>query len=82
MKDGELDGAADVEMTRALLCGGLEHLLWPVLHGEQAIDIDRVADRFTDQLLHGLQGTGERDSIEARLESLITSPAPARRRRS
>ena len=81
--DGELDGPVDVETTRALLYGGLEHLLWPVLHGEAAIDVDRVADHYIDQLLHGLQGLRERDTMDARLsrlETLIVASAPVRRR--
>lgn len=81
--DGELPGPIDAEMTRSLLYGGLEHLLWPVLHGEQAIDVDRVADSFTDQLMQGLRGAGKRDSIDsrlARLEALAARPATPRRR--
>jgi AcrR family transcriptional regulator len=83
VEDGELSGPVDVETTRSILYGGLEHLLWPVLHGEHAIDVDQVADHYTDRLLHGLLGARAQDGIEARLarlEGLVGRLAPSRRR--
>lgn len=86
--DGELPRPVDAEMVRSLLYGGLEHLLWPVLHGRQAVDVETVAERFTDMLLQGLLQTQQHDSVEsrlARLESLLAAPAarrPARKTRA
>ncbi len=72
-----------------MIYGGLEHLMWPVLYGNRQIDIERVADSFTDQVLQGL-GLAQpaRADIEARLarlERLVhagTGPARAGRRKS
>jgi len=83
IKDGELKGDLDVEMVRSILYGGLEHLLWPVLYGKHQVDVDEVADRYTDLMLHGLQGARERDNVDARLarlEALVARSAPAPRR--
>ena len=83
VEDGELQGDVDVEMVRAILYGGLEHLLWPVLYGTHQVDVDEVADRYTDTVLHGLQGARQRDSVDARLarlESLVARSAPTARR--
>lgn len=84
VRDGELSSAVDVEMIRSMLYGGLEHLMWPVLYGKQRINVDLVADRYTDLVLHGLQpapapGQGSHEARLARLEALVAT-APARRR--
>ncbi|UUZ62746.1 hypothetical protein LP417_22995 [Polaromonas sp. P1-6] len=58
----------EFEMVRSMLYGGLEHMMWPVLYGGRSINVDTLADRFTDGLLHGLQSSsGPADGIEARL---------------
>jgi AcrR family transcriptional regulator len=84
VRDGELPAAADLEMLRSMLYGGLEHLMWPVLHGRHRIDVDAVADRYTDLMLKGLQPARERgaDDVEARLARLeaLVGATPARRK--
>ncbi len=73
--DGELDAGIDIEMTRSILYGGLEHMLWPVLYGKQPVDVDELTDRYTELMLHGLQGA------RMRLEALAAATAPASRRK-
>ena len=69
VRDGELAGGTDAEMLRSMLYGGLEHLMWPVLHGRQRVDVDDVAERYTDRLLHGV-------CRRRRPTSLAILPAP------
>lgn len=64
---------------------GLEHLMWPVLFGKRRVDVELIADRYTDLMLDGLQArdTRTRSSVEsrlARLEALIAPPPPVQRR--
>lgn len=82
--DGELASEVEFEMVRAMLYGGLEHMMWPVLFSGRRVNVDAVADSFTDALLNGLHGEqpGSRssDSIDARLariESLLQAERPA-----
>jgi hypothetical protein len=84
VKDGELSADVDVEMVRSMLYGGLEHLMWPVLHGKHRVDVDAVADRYTELMLQGLQPVrapepNNHESRLARLEALAAA-APARHR--
>ena len=81
--EGELDAGVDIEMTRSMLYGGLEHMLWPVLHGKHAVDVDELADRYAELMLHGLQGVRRKTSVDerlARLEALMVEAIPAGRR--
>jgi AcrR family transcriptional regulator len=85
VKDGELAPGVDVEMVRSMLYGGLEHLMWPALRGKHRVDVDAVADRYTELMLQGLQparsrGQGDLESRLARLEALVAAAAPPRRR--
>lgn len=86
VEDGELTTTVDAEMLRSMLYGGLEHLMWPVLYGKHRVDVELVADRYTDLMLQGLQPTRECEHNGhewrlARLEALVVAPpAPARRR--
>jgi len=84
--DGEAPKDVDFEMLRSMVYGGLEHMMWPVLYGNRRVDVEQVADRFTDQVLHGLQGPkAPPSSLEARLarlERLVATPAAASRKRS
>jgi len=70
VRDGELGADVDAEAARAMLYGGLEHLMWPVLFGSQRVDVDAVADRYTDLMLHGLQAAHAPSGVEARLARL------------
>lgn len=83
VRDGELSADVDIEVSRAMLYGGLEHLMWPVLFSNQRVNVDAVADRYTDLMLHGLQAARASDGVEARLarlEALIASKAPGRKK--
>lgn len=74
VRDGELAAGADVDAARAMLYGGLEHLMWPVLFGNQRINVDAVVERYTSLMLHGLQATPATGGVEerlARLEALL-----------
>ena len=84
VRDGELAGGTDAEMLRSMLYGGLEHLMWPVLHGRQRVDVDDVAERYTDRLLHGVlpstppdiardtsRTAGDHEARLLRLEALV-----------
>jgi AcrR family transcriptional regulator len=84
VKDGELSAVVDVEMVRSMLYGGLEHLMWPALHGKHRIDVDLVADRYTDLMLSGLQPVRKAEQSDhearlARLEALLDAVPPKRR---
>jgi len=85
VRDGELAAGVDVEMVRSMLYGGLEHLMWPALRGKR-VDVDAVADRYTELMLQGLQlamrsnARGDHEARLARLEALVDAAAPARRR--
>lgn len=86
-RDGELGASVDVEFVRSMLYGGLEHLMWPVLFGTQRVDVELVADRYTDLMLRGLQPAQElrEDNVEARLarlEALVTTAKATQRKSS
>lgn len=66
--DGELAAAnLDYELIRSLVYGGLEHMMWPVLYGNRKVDIERLADEFTNHILHGLGAKSPISRIEERL---------------
>lgn len=68
--EGELGPDVNVEMTRALVYGGLEHLMWPSLYNQRAVDVNDVADRFTQTLLEGLGARAAQSKVEERLQRL------------
>ncbi len=91
VRDGELPDATDVETVRSMLYGGLEHLMWPVLTGKSQANVDLIADRFTELIMHGIQGSrnqgdarneGARrderdiDTRLSRLEAIISATKP------
>jgi AcrR family transcriptional regulator len=83
--DGELTGEVEFEMVRSMVYGGLEHMMWPVLYGGRSVNVDTLADRFSDALLHGLQPTAAAsDGVEARLARIegLLAAAPAAKTRS
>ena len=58
--------------------------MWPVLHGRQRVDVDDVAERYTDRLLHGVllatrpdiardtsRTAGDHEARLLRLEALV-----------
>ncbi len=83
--EGEIAREMDYELVRSLVYGGLEHLMWPVLYGNRQVDVERLTDRFTDQILNGLEGAQKPTSpIEARLarlERLLIADPPVPRKR-
>lgn len=51
---GELPPDTDVEMVRSMVYGGIEHRMWATLFGRGTIDVERLADDYTDLVLRGL----------------------------
>lgn len=52
--DGEIAETVDCILFRAIVYGGIEHLMWPVLYGDRKVDVEHLADLYTDQILTGL----------------------------
>jgi AcrR family transcriptional regulator len=84
VRDGELPAGTDPELVRSLVYGGIEHRLWGVLYGRGGrIDVEAMADGWTEVVLHGIQpaarSAGQQlESRVARLEKMITPRAKAR----
>ena len=89
VRDGELPAGTDAELVRSLVYGGIEHQLWATLYGRGGrIDVEVLADRWTEVVLQGIQ-PAPRDKghpLEtrlARLEQLVAAqPSAARNARS
>ena len=82
--DGEIAADVEFEMVRSMLYGGLEHMMWPVLYGGRSVNVDTLADRFTDSLLYGLQASQAHadNQVEARLvriEALLLAQASGKK---
>jgi AcrR family transcriptional regulator len=80
---GELPPDTDVEMVRSMVYGGIEHRMWATLFGRGAIDVERLADDYTEMVLCGLLRvrpaavpTADLERRVARLENLL-APAMA-----
>lgn len=89
VRDGELAAGTDPELVRSLVYGGIEHQLWAALYGRGGrVDVEALADRWTDVVLHGIQPAARKDSGQmesrlARLEQLVAAqPRAARNARS
>lgn len=89
VRDGELPAGTDAELVRSLVYGGIEHQLWAALYGRGGrVDVEALADRWTEVVLHGIQpaarkGGGQMEIRLARLEQLIAAqPRAARNTRS
>ena len=84
--DGELAPGTDVEMVRSMVYGGIEHRMWATLFGRGSVDVEALADRYTELVLRGIQPaapTRAGEALEhriARLEALAAAPAPAKAR--
>lgn len=84
--DGELPPDTDVEMVRSMVYGGIEHRMWATLFGRGSVDVEALADRYTELVLRGIQPEATTRSGEAlehriaRLEALAAAPAPAKAR--
>lgn len=89
VRDGELPAGTDADLVRSLVYGGIEHQLWGSLYGRSGrIDVEALADRWVEVVLHGLQpvprDTGHLlETRLARLEQLVAAqPRAARNARS
>lgn len=89
VRDGELPAGTDPELVRSLVYGGIEHQLWAALYGRGGrVDVEALADRWTEVVLHGIQPAARKDSGQmesrlARLEQLVAAqPRAARNARS
>ncbi len=87
VRDGELPAGTDPELVRSLVYGGIEHRLWGLLYGRGGrIDVESMADGWTDLVLHGVQpaarGAGRQlESRLARLEQIVAAKPPRTRTR-
>ena len=89
VRDGELPASTDAELVRSLVYGGIEHQLWAALYGRGGrVDVEALADRWTEVVLHGIQPAARErgqqlESRLARLEQLVAAqPRAARNARS
>jgi AcrR family transcriptional regulator len=89
VRDGELPAGTDADLVRSLVYGGIEHQLWAALYGRGGrIDVEALADRWTDVVLQGVQPVSrdpgrQLESRLARLEQLVAAqPRMARSARS
>ena len=89
VRDGELPATTDAELVRSLVYGGIEHQLWAALYGRGGrVDVEALADRWTEVVLHGIQPAARErgqqlESRLARLEQLVAAqPRAARNARS
>ena len=84
VRDGDLPAGTDAELVRSLVYGGIEHQLWATLYGRAGgIDVEALADRWTEVVLHGIQPAvrdrGEQlESRLARLEKMVATRAKPR----
>lgn len=62
---GEAPADTDVELVRSMVYGGIEHRMWPVLQGRQAVDVDATADRITDMVMAAIGAAGSATPREA-----------------
>jgi len=79
VRAGELPADTDPELVRSLVYGGIEHQLWAALYGRGGrIDVEALADRWTDVVLHGIQPAARErgEQLEARLARLEQLVAP------
>lgn len=83
--EGELAKTVDYVLVRSLVYGGIEHLMWPVLYSDHKVDVEKLAETFTNQMLKGLpRSTDTAFGIEdrlARLEKLLAGTTPAKKGR-
>ncbi len=78
-RDGELAPGTDAEMVRSMVYGGIEHRMWAALFGRGSVDVEALADSYTELVLRGLRPAAD-DALErriARLEALAAAPVPA-----
>jgi len=62
---GELRADTDVELLRAIVYGGIEHLMWGTLFGHGNIDVEATADRLATMVLAPVLATDPAHSAPA-----------------
>jgi AcrR family transcriptional regulator len=83
-RDGELPTGTDAELVRSLVYGGIEHRLWGTLYGRGGrIDVEAMADHWTDMVLHGIQSAArdagrQLENRLSRLEQIVATRTKAR----
>jgi AcrR family transcriptional regulator len=48
---GELRQDTDVELLRSMVYGGIEHRMWSLLFGRGTVDVESMADQYTEMIL-------------------------------
>ena len=87
LRDGDLPAGTDADMVRSLVYGGIEHQLWGSLYGRGGrIDVEALADRWTEVVLQGIQPAARTRPAARKppgLEQLVAAqPRAARNARS
>lgn len=60
--EGELRPDTDAELLRAMVYGGIEHRMWGTLFGRGSVDVEAMADRYTEMVLGPLLPEGRAHS--------------------
>jgi len=87
-QEGLLREDVSPALVRDVVFGGVEHLAWKVLCGQGVLDVDRLADEFTDLVLIGIERVARSEAAASdevgrlraqvdRLENLIARLASA-----
>lgn len=86
VKAGELPPDTDAEMVRSMVYGGIEHRMWATLFGRGSVDVEQLAERYTEMVLRGIQpppavpsraGGVDHADLEQRIARLEQRLAPA-----
>lgn len=56
--DGEIRPDTDVELLRSMVYGGIEHRMWSTLFGRGTVDVETMADSYTNMVLGPLLPDG------------------------
>lgn len=68
---GELAPTTDAEMVRSMVYGGIEHRMWATLFGRGTVDVEALADAYTDMVLGGIR------AVAPPVDASPTSPPTA-----
>ena len=60
--DGEIRPDTDVELLRSMVYGGIEHRMWSTLFGRGTVDVETMADSYTNMVLGPLLPDGQAHS--------------------
>jgi hypothetical protein len=56
--EGEIRPDTDVELLRSMVYGGIEHRMWSTLFGRGTVDVETMADSYTNMVLGPLLPDG------------------------